>query len=1333
MAFCIRFLPLDAQEYTIQADLVSTDAGLSGITVYSIEKDPNGFAWISTSNGLDRYDGTEFQYHTKDEYFDEDDIITHIATNTDDELWLFSYSEETSVFNQIHINEIVVFDIITKRKVLQPKLDKIQSFFEKSDFYLVKSPPNACQLFFANQQGELWAYQSGDFYRFPGSYSGMVNRVIKKDDQYQLTINNELLTIDNEGNIRNRITFPGAIFDFWSSENDKTWVAALKAGSIDEYELWEISEGTILHPFYLKNQTAETKLSLNQERGNFIYRNQAGFWIVNTEGKIIIFDAHGNQLEEINQLANFNEKMRLFDIAEIEDFLFLSTDMGIIKVKILSEKFKTIYTKPTLCDSRGITETKEYELIFSEGQLYQVAAEDNGLKSIYSKTSGFAVYCADSFLLVGNGYNVNYSVFEKDLITGQIDYYPPYDEQMVYCIKPTSKSNQFWVGTGNGIGLIDTHQKDTIPFRSYNGFLDLESSRVKYIHQNQMGNWLATDKGVFLLDEHKGVLKQFNRATGDLPFNDINHIYEDSQGVFWLATNGAGLIKWQMNISGDKLSNSQVFNTTNGLSNNIVYSIYEDNQNRLWLSSNRGIVCLDKSSFQTKVFLEEDGLPHAEFNLTSHYQAKDSTLYFGGLGGLIAFEPNDLDLSFQTDVPLALISCEVLNDQALQPQDLMYQFQREQEVRLTRNAFLELKFQLLDFANHENHQYVYKIEGVSDRWTTTSGNSIRLASLPYGSYRLHIKGGNINTGWSNQDLIIKLSVPRPFYLQAWVFYFLVLMAGLMTWCFIKIRTRQLKKDRTLLAQKVKERTAQIEADKVIIEQQAQKLEALDQLKTNFFTNITHELRTPLSLILAPAGQLAEKIDRQPEDKVLVDSIYRNAQHLLGLTDELLDLAKIEAGTLDVKKSIVDIRHFLKLILNSYYEFSSYQQIDFSTELILPENLCLELDEKKMEKILRNLLSNAFKFTFAKGVIKVRVTWEEKQLKWSVSDNGQGIDPQDLPFIFDRYYQSKRRYNHMGTGGSGIGLAICKEYVQIMQGTIKAESELGKGTTFFVQIPVESASSVGVKNAQHIPALKEDLLFTNTQKGLVEKKPIKEHYRILIVEDNPELGHYLYNTLAEIYRVELAHNGKEAWQLLQQNNFDLLISDIMMPEMDGMELLTKAKAQKDYQQLPFLILTALTEPSEKMKALRIGVDDYLQKPFLIEELKIRIANLLNRYHIRKETEKEQISSLSADENWLLALEQITHSMLTDPHFTVLQLADAMNISERTLFNRLRAVVGITPGAYIREVRLNLGRKLLEQKKYKTVAEVCYAVGFQKPSYFTQVFKKRFGHLPSRYFK
>ncbi|MEY4135556.1 MAG: hypothetical protein RL386_1906, partial [Bacteroidota bacterium] len=399
----------------------------------------------------------------------------------------------------------------------------------------------------------------------------------------------------------------------------------------------------------------------------------------------------------------------------------------------------------------------------------------------------------------------------------------------------------------------------------------------------------------------------------------------------------------------------------------------------------------------------------------------------------------------------------------------------------------------------------------------------------------------------------------------------------------------------------------------------------------------------------------------------------------------------------------------------------------------PHDLTLLLDQKKWEKIINNLLSNAIKFTPEGGLIEIRVSSEGEKLKIIVSDTGTGIAPEDLPFIFDRYFQSKSPGKTVH-GGAGIGLAICKEYARLFNGTLDVQSTLGTGSSFILTFPPKYIAIEHPVQEQQGQPVSDDPL-TNLPSEQPEQSPGATAV-ILLVEDDRDLSQFIQDILeTHHYQVLSANNGQSALKLLESHDVNLILSDVMMPEMDGFQLLEKVKAE--FPSLPFILLTALTETQERLRALRLGVDDYLTKPFIEEELLVRLNKLLDRSEAKLQfaAENEEnptensIEVISFDQKWLSQLEEVVNEYLGDPNFSILRLADKMNASERTIHYKIKAYTGLTPNQYITEARLHKARQLLEAKAYPTVSEVCYAVGFKTTQYFARIMKERFGKSPS----
>lgn len=535
----------------------------------------------------------------------------------------------------------------------------------------------------------------------------------------------------------------------------------------------------------------------------------------------------------------------------------------------------------------------------------------------------------------------------------------------------------------------------------------------------------------------------------------------------------------------------------------------------------------------------------------------------------------------------------------------------------------------------------------------------------------------------------------------------------------------------------------------VIENQARDLQRLDKVKSQFFTNISHELRTPLTLILSPIQTALNRNRLENYDFTLLKKAQLGGQQLLKLVNSILDLSKIEAGKMKLQEESVILFDLMRRLTSLFESHAQQQNISFLFDYRPDKDLQIQIDKEKLSIILNNLLSNAIKFTPSNGEITVKITDNQKGLQISVSDTGKGIHPSDLPHIFDRFFQSKQP-DTSAKGGTGIGLALSHEYATLMQGSLEVESTIGKGSIFILNLPLKEVMGtrpVIQQNNKEIispsfidtPALSTDKLKTSTSK----KSNLPS---LLIVEDNYSLRDYLQLILSDSYQLFTAENGQKALDLLEKGDCkpDLILSDIMMPVMDGYELLERLKSNESFRSLPVIMLTARADVQDKLRALRIGVDDYLLKPFDEEELLIRIENLLENSSLRaiveieesqtdeNESNKTTESIISAeDQIWLKEIEEYVTNHLDDFQLSVTTLTYVFAMSTSSLSRRLKRLTGLAAGQYIQEVRLTTARRLLESGNVTQIGSISEQVGYNSQRTFSRSFKKRYGKSPSEY--
>ncbi len=521
----------------------------------------------------------------------------------------------------------------------------------------------------------------------------------------------------------------------------------------------------------------------------------------------------------------------------------------------------------------------------------------------------------------------------------------------------------------------------------------------------------------------------------------------------------------------------------------------------------------------------------------------------------------------------------------------------------------------------------------------------------------------------------------------------------------------------------------------LIMKQTEELASLDRAKSRFFANVSHELRTPLTLILSPLQTVIKKDNIHPDHLKLLNTAEESTHKLLKLVSSILDLSKMESDQLVLDEKIESFHPLLTRIAYSFESLAISKGIRFSMDYHLQKNLNIKIDKEKLETILYNFLSNAMKYTPKNGEVHVAADTSEGMIRIGVSDTGKGIHPDDIPHIFDRFFQSNQK-DAVVEGGTGIGLALVSELAKLMGGKVSVDSTLGKGSTFYLQLPCNGVQVI--ENEHHQITEQAPILNTN-QLTHPQSLGNGSQSSILVVEDHSALREYIGDLLSPYYQIITAENGVKALDILNRNqNINLIVSDIMMPEMDGFQLLDHLKSHSTYQHIPVIMLTARADIQDKLKALRVGVDDYLLKPFVEEELQVRIQNLLRNYAQRKEANKDSLPQeadkereLSArDKTWLIAFETYIRDHISDSILSIPMISNEFAMSESTLLRQLKRLTGLSTKQYIQEMRLNQARIMIDNDNHLSVGQIAALVGYSDVSNFSRRFKKRFGKNPSQ---
>ena len=835
--------------------------------------------------------------------------------------------------------------------------------------------------------------------------------------------------------------------------------------------------------------------------------------------------------------------------------------------------------------------------------------------------------------------------------------------------------------------------------------------------------WLTTSLGLYELNPktRKITARYWSGGKGkyQLPFDDFHHLYiEKDKKTVWLATGGKGFLRWQ-----PQSGNTKLFNLSNNEAN-IVHGILPDNYGFLWFSTEKGLVQFDPKTEQLRIYTTKDGLVVNEFNRISHFRDTDGTLYFGSADGIVVIRPERFKNAFSIKTKKELFVVEVAQYMGSKRRVEERTEQWVTQGKLTlhpTDRFFTLTLGVQDYSYAKDAAFFYQIKDYDKDWMAAENQRITFGRLPYGRRTILVKA-LLSNGQYSEVLEIPVLVQRPFYLTFWfVLMVLALLAGLVYW-----RQKDLQQRNAFLKQEVANRTESIQQAKEIVEAQAEELRQLDELKSRFFANISHELRTPLTLINAPLQQLITQ-EHSTDKKQLIQFAFNNSQRLLRLVNQILDLTKLGNTKLQIEEKEVLLLPFVHRIVGEFKSFATHKRIELKLHTELNENTVYSLDSNKVETILYNFLSNALKFTSEGGKVMLYLKQTTEGIAFEVTDTGRGIAPEDLPYIFDRFYQSQKQKT--AEGGTGIGLALCKELSTLLKGNIEVRSEIGAGATFLFSFPCELLRTeiAPPLELNNIPVSRPVLVATQD-----ESLP-----HLLLVEDNEDLQRYISVLLQQDYRLSIANNGKIAFDYL--NNCEikdrpaLIISDVMMPEMDGFQLLQYLKNSPYYQKIPVIMLTARVNPDDRLKALRIGVDAYLTKPFLEEELLVRIDNLLRNAAIRMdfETDNDAAESEVSPLEWLKMVETYILKNMNKTTISVNTVAQTFGMTRQVFNRRIGKEVGMTALNYIQEIQLNEAQRLLESKKITSVKEAAAYVGFANAKLFSRKFVERFGKYPSDY--
>lgn len=1335
--------------------------GLSHNQINHIFKDSRGFMWFSTASGLNRYDGYKFKPFFHDPDNDNslpDNFVMNVQEDGEGRLWIQTaggyvvYIPEKEQFVKCHamLNQLGVTSPVDLVFVDSQK--NIWCYANSMGFYQYH-PGRGTSVFFpqSGENGQLSTGTITDLKESETCYlfifqSGLIQFMDKQS--YRVHRVDDHVMQQQKGQAHNYQAFVDADNNVWIYSDIPlgTWLYHSR-----QKEWKHLGSKQSDFPFLLSSDMIQ---DIIQDPNGLI-------WMATDHGGIDIIDKKTNTLTNLRNLP-YDKR----SIAHNSINCIYPDNTGIIWIGTykngISYYSESIY-------KFGIEHLNYFKKVDNfkpdvnsiikddKGSIW-VGTNGSGLVRLDTKTGSYHIYSHDpsdnssltdnvivSLCAAKNGklwigtYLSGMDCFDgKEFIHYRHDPNDPNSlaNDNVWSIVE-DRSGMIWIGTlGSGLQKLNP---DNRQFTTFNNSTQQQLSS-EYISSLFLGTndklILGTANGITIFDIQTGhsEILMGNRK-GDQSFTNlnVNQVYEDSRGLIWVGTR-EGLNIWDPKQ--DKIT--QLYKS-DGLTDNVISGIIEDNQHNMWITTSNGVsnIIIHTDSKTNEYHLsfvnysEVDGLQSHEFNLRSVFKSSDGEILLGGTNGFNIFNPENI--RYNTSQPKVLFTgLKLFNEDVLVGVEyngnkiLSSELNRVEEVtfKYGQNVF-SVEFSAMNYVLPEKTTYAYMLEGFNTDWLLTDHgvHSVTYTNLAPGKYTLRVKAANSDGFWSEESTALQIRIKPPFWLSAgaYIFYAFLLISILLLARYMIIRNEQ---------QKFKMKQIELEA---------QRKHEMDEMKLRFFTNVSHELRTPLTLIISPLENMMKSV-ADDHQKHQLSLIHKNAIRLLNMVNQLLDFRKSDVNEHSLNLSYGDIISFLKNSFTYFTEYAEKKNIRL-TFFSSVDELRMVFDEDKMRKIMMNLLSNAIKFTEKNGTVDVLVKLlpkngetDPEQIEIRIIDTGIGIKDDEKKRIFERFYQGKTKNEDFP--GSGIGLHIVKEFVSICKGSIEVYDNAPKGSLFLLQFPVDRLEYIASHSG--VPRENQHAALTGEEHGGEHEEALEsEGTRILLVDDNDDFRDFMKDTLKKEFTLLEASNGKEAWSKIIEYSPDIIISDVMMPEMDGYELCEKVKNDVRTSHIPLILLTAHTAQEQELRGLETGADDYITKPFNLDIFLLRINKILelrsyrqDRFKHQIEIEPAEITITPLDEKLIKNAIKLVEENIDDSDFSVEKLSKELGISRVHLYKKLTSITGKSPIEFIRVIRLKRAAQLLRESQL-TVSEISYQVGFNNPKTFSKYFKEEFDLLPSQY--
>lgn len=1340
LVFLIGFAQLICKGQDMVFNHLMTENGLSQNSVLSIAQDSRGLMWFGTTYGLNSYDGSKFHsYKTSlsDTTSLSRDYVTELYCDRNDVLWvgttngLNKFDSKSNTFKRIRLDPS------------RPNL------------------PFSIRIIKQDKRGNLWVGTNYGLYIQPYQHPGKFYRADQLKLEKKIALG-EILSIyeDDAGYLwlgtnhcLAQTTFDKHFLALKLFVKDRQNPGSISDNAVSsivqdhQKNLWFGTENGGLNLFH-RNTQSFSKFLHDPGNGSSLAHNAIRAMICSKNGELWIGTQEGltvlnpvtqkikNYKNNIYNPNSLNQNSIYSIYQDLNHSVWIGTYYGGVNVT---------YAAPTPFKTWQYDEKQSsisYNVISSinedkDGQLW-IGTEGGGLNYYRPKTRQFGSYtnvASDSNSLGSNLVKIVYrdktdhiwigthggglNLFNPE--TGKFKRFFSKKGDLLATrseIVALMEDNvgDFWVGSQTGLNVFKKQNNQLLPKalpEKLNPIKNLIIRNLLETSGNQI--WIGTASGLYVYHKNPERLQALKLPKTSSGILDINCLYKDSKQNIWIALYYGGLICYNLKTQ----IITDIYSTKNGLSNDNVLGIIEDDQHQLWISTSNGLCKLDPASKRFQIYTTSDGLSGDDFNYYSSFKSKDGTVFFGGFNGLTYFLPDQIQHNnFQP--PIIFTGLILFNRQVNinGPDGLLQQnisYTKKLVFAHDQNIFT-LQFALLSYIKSNKNKYAYKLEGINKQWIETNNPSASYTNLPPGSYTLLIKGANNDGIWSKTESM-QIEIRPPFWKTWWAFsIYAILLAAIIFFITRFFYLRQLL---------IKD-------------------EELHQNKLNFFTNVSHEIRTHLTLIMIPIEKLIDRNKDHGENHTQLGKVKNNADRLLKLVNELMDFRKAETKHLKLYISPSDISAFVKGICATFDELATKKNIDFSV-VCDQDPVVVYFDSEQLEKVFFNLISNAFKFTPDGGRITVRTVTFEDKVTVQVEDSGSGIAPEYLDKLFSNFFQVDDQ--SIQNTGYGIGLALSKNIVELHRGNIAVVSEPAngkeKGQTIFTVTLLKGTGHLRGMYDLHPPTapLPQPAPIVSIPEQPVAVEEVHDHPQktatILIVEDHAELRQIIKESLAGDYVILLAEDGLAGWQKATEEIPDLVISDVMMPGMDGFTLCDSLKSDERTRHIPLILLTAKDSETDQITGLSGGADVYLTKPFSNKILQLNVRNLLSSREIMRQKfaksfllEPQNLEISSADEQFLSKLILIIEQNMDNEDLGIEFLSEKIGMSPSVLYKKLKSITDLSINEFSKSIRLKRAAQLLKQKQH-TVYEVGYIVGFTDRKYFSKAFKKQFGKTPTEY--